>query len=314
MLASQRPEPYPVCCGLVFNIQRYSLHDGPGIRTTVFLKGCPLRCAWCHNPEGIDRQAEILRDPARCIACGRCREGCPARAAALIERTGPPQDEAPRCVRCGTCAGQCPAEARRLVGRRMTVAEVLAEILRDRMFYDDSRGGATFSGGEPLLQPEFVLAALEACRSREIHTAVDTSGYVPREVLLAAAPWTGLFLYDLKILDDQRHRRFTGVSNRLILENLHALGQVHENIWVRMPLVPGVNDAPGDLEEIARLAASIPGVRQINLLPYHAAGSAKLARLGKTCPGGDLQPPPPELIEQMAARLQHLGVPVLAGG
>jgi pyruvate formate lyase activating enzyme len=299
--------------GLVFNIQRYSLDDGPGIRTTVFLKGCPLECAWCHNPEGIDRQPEILRDPSRCIACGRCREGCPAGGAAPIGRADPWRDEAPQCVRCGTCARQCPAEARRLVGRRMTVAEVLAEILRDRMFYEDSRGGATFSGGEPLLQPQFVLAALEACRSREIHTAVDTSGYVPREVLLAAARWTDLFLYDLKLLDDQRHRRFTGVSNRLILENLHALGQAHGNLWVRMPLVPGVNDAPGDLEEAVRLAASIPGVRQINLLPYHATGIAKFARLGKTSPGGHLQPPR-ELIEQMAARLQHLGVPVLAGG
>jgi pyruvate formate lyase activating enzyme len=196
----------------------------------------------------------------------------------------------------------------------MTVAEVLAEILRDRMFYDDSQGGATFSGGEPLAQPEFVLAALDACRSREIHTAVDTCGYVPREVLLAAARTTDLFLYDLKILDERRHRHFTGVSNRPIVENLRALGQVHGNVWVRMPLVPGVNDAPEDLEQLARLAASIPAVRQINLLPYHATGIAKLARLGKTSSGRPLQAPPPELVQQTAARLRELGVPVLTGG
>lgn len=300
--------------GLVFNIQRYSLHDGPGIRTTVFLKGCPLECAWCHNPEGIDCRPEILRDPSRCIACGRCREGCPAGGAVPIGQDGQWQDATPQCIRCGNCAQQCPAEARRLVGRRMTVAEVLAEILRDRMFYEDSCGGATFSGGEPLLQPEFVLAALGACRSREIHTAVDTSGYVRPEVLLAAARLADLFLYDLKILDDQRHRRFTGVSNQLILANLHALGQVHRNIWLRMPLVPGVNDAPDHLEQVVRLAASIPGVRQINLLPYHAMGAAKFVRLGKTSPGGRIEPPPPEWVEQMAARLQHLGVPVLTGG
>jgi pyruvate formate lyase activating enzyme len=196
----------------------------------------------------------------------------------------------------------------------MTVAEVLAEILRDRMFYDDSQGGATSSGGEPLAQPEFALAALEACRAREIHTAVDTCGYVPREVLLAAARTTDLFLYDLKILDQRRHRRFTGVSNQPIVENLRALGQVHGNVWVRIPLVPGVNDAPEDLEQLARLAASIPAVRQINLLPYHATGTAKLARLGKTSSGGPLQAPSPELVQQTAARLRELGVPVLTGG
>jgi len=196
----------------------------------------------------------------------------------------------------------------------MTVAEVLAEILRDRIFYEDSCGGATFSGGEPLLQAEFVLAALEACRRREIHTAVDTSGHVRQEVLLAVARLADLFLYDLKILDDERHRQFTGVSNRLILENLHALGQVHRNIWVRIPLLPGINDAPGGLESLARLAASIPGVRQINLLPYHAMGTAKCARLGKAHPGADLVPPPAEVVEQTAARLQQFGVPVLTGG
>jgi pyruvate formate lyase activating enzyme len=196
----------------------------------------------------------------------------------------------------------------------MTAAEVLAEILRDRVFYEDSGGGATFSGGEPLMQPEFLMALLAACRDREIHTAVDTSGYARQEDLLAAARSADLFLYDLKILDDQRHRRYTGVSNRSILENLHALGQVHGNIWVRMPLVPGVNDGPGDLEDVVRLAASVPGVRQVNLLPYHATGAAKFRRLGKAYPGDALVTPPAELVEQTAARLQNLGVPVISGG
>jgi pyruvate formate lyase activating enzyme len=300
--------------GTVFNIQRYSLDDGPGIRTTVFLKGCPLRCIWCHNPEGMDPQPEILLSPSRCIACGRCRAGCAARGAGPISQECPAEDESPRCIRCGACARACPAEARRLVGRRMTAAEILAEIARDRVFHEGSGGGATFSGGEPLMQPQFLTALLAACREREIHTAIDTSGYVEPEALLAAAVCADLFLYDLKTLDDGRHRRFTGVSNRLILENLHALGQVHGNIWVRMPLLPGVNDAPADIEDVVRLAASIPGVRQVNLLPYHATGVAKFARLGKTYPGGNLVPPPAELVEQTAARLQGLGVPVISGG
>jgi pyruvate formate lyase activating enzyme len=300
--------------GLVFNIQRYSLDDGPGIRTTVFLKGCPLRCAWCHNPEGIDREPEILRDASRCVACGQCREHCPERGAGPMGFDGQWQEKTARCMRCGTCAEQCPTEARRLVGYHMTVAEILAEILRDRLFYEDSGGGATLSGGEPLLQPDLVLGVLEACRRREIHTAVDTSGYVPRETLLAAARWTDLFLYDLKTLDDGLHRQFTGVSNRLILENLRALGQRHANIWIRVPLVPGINDAADHLEQVARLAATLPSVRQINLLPYHATATAKFLRLGKTYSGGHFAPPPREQVEQMAARLQVLGVPVFAGG
>ena len=219
--------------GLIFNIQRYSLHDGPGIRTTVFLKGCPLRCVWCHNPEGIDHEPEIFRDASRCIACGRCREGCPGRGAAPMGLDGHGPDEAARCIRCGTCAQQCPAEARRFVGRHVTVAETMAEIARDTLFYEESAGGVTLSGGEPLLQPDFALAVLETCRKREIHTGVDTSGYVPRETRLAAACWTDLFLYDLKTLDDELHRQFTGVSNRLSLDNLRAVVQVHANIWLR---------------------------------------------------------------------------------
>ena len=250
----------------------------------------------------------------RCTACGRCREACPQGGARPVDgnadsavppsekkgtvpicRDGPeagtidrwsshkwrPSPFSTSCIRCGACVDACPSEARQLVGRRMTVAEVLAEIVKDRIFYDDSRGGATFSGGEPFAQPEFLLALLAACRRREIHTAVDTSGYVDPEDLLASARWTDLFLYDLKILDDARHRRYTGVSNRDPGEPARP-GPGARNIWVRMPLVPGVNDARRDLEDVVRLAASVPGVRQVNLLPYHATGAAKFARLGKT--------------------------------
>jgi len=305
--------------GLVFDIQRYCLHDGPGIRTTVFLKGCPLRCAWCHNPEGIDDSPDILRNAARCVDCGNCRSVCPAvlmagapAGAGPLASENQAEKELSRCVRCGACTEACPAEARRLVGRSMTVAEVLREIMHDRLFHDGSGGGATVSGGEPFMQVPFLLGLLEACRSREIHTAVDTSGYVRQQDLLAAARLVDLFLYDVKTLDDDCHRRYTGVSNRLILDNLHALGQAHENIWVRVPLIPGVNDDPAGLEAVVRLAASVGGVRQVHLLPYHATGEAKYDRLGRKHADGFS--PPAESAHQKVAGLQDLGLPVFIGG
>ena len=304
--------------GLVFNIQKYSLHDGPGIRTTVFLKGCPLECWWCHNPEGMSAEPEIFVAEGRCAECGRCCEVCPAGWTSLPVQAsrdglgGPSYP--PGCVRCGACVEACPTQARQLLGRRMTAAEVVSEIEKDHIFYDDSRGGATFSGGEPFAQTPFLLELLRACREREIHTAVDTTGFVNQDALLAAARWTNLFLYDIKILDDARHRRYTGVSNELILDNLKILGREHGNVWVRVPIVPGVNDAPGDLEATVRFAASVPGVRQVNLLVYHHTGAYKFSRLGRPYLAEFVPEPAPEFLSQAAARLQCLGVPIVVGG
>jgi pyruvate formate lyase activating enzyme len=284
--------------GLVFNIQRYSIQDGPGIRTTVFLKGCPLRCWWCHNPESQAPEPEITVIETRCTQCGECLSACPQSAAGgfrgtdfqsvdagtvpiLAERKWDCPPSLVRCTRCGACVEACPTEARQLVGRRMTVDEVLAEVLKDRLFYDDSGGGVTFSGGEPLVQPEFLMGLLAACRARAIHTAVDTSGYAPQEQLLSAAGLTDLFLYDLKTMDDARHLECTGVSNAAILENLIALGRVHQNIWIRIPIIPGFNDDAEQLDAAARFVASIPAVRQVSLLPYHPTGIHKSRWLGR---------------------------------
>jgi pyruvate formate lyase activating enzyme len=195
----------------------------------------------------------------------------------------------------------------------MTAAEVVTEIEKDHIFYDDSRGGVTCSGGEPLAQAAFLVELLQACRQREIHTTVDTSGYAEPDALLAVARWTNLFLYDIKVLDDARHRLYTGVSNASILENLKLLGREHGNIWVRVPIVPGLNDAESDLAATVRFAASVPGVQQINLLTYHHTGAYKFARLGKPCRTGAVRPLDPESLGQAAARLQGLGVPVIAG-
>lgn len=298
--------------GLIFDIQRFSVHDGPGIRTTVFFKGCPASCWWCHNPESQSRRPQVLVLEGRCLDCGTCIEACPHGV--LGENGGDGLEPRPVCQLCGTCVEACPSGARRMAGTRVTVREVLEEIVKDRLFFDDSGGGATFSGGEPLLQFMFLRAVLEACRVRGIHTAVDTCGYAPRDHLMAIVPWTDLFLYDLKIMDHERHRTYTGVSNEPILRNLQALGRVHENIRIRVPVVPGFNDDLENMESTARFAASVAGVRQVSLLPYHATGRPKFDRLGREDCLGYVPPPSRERIERLAQCFRSFGLETKTGG
>ena len=298
--------------GLVFNIQSYSVHDGPGIRTTVFLKGCPLRCWWCHNPESQSVEPEVALDPARCIRCGACLDVCPGPAMTFGDAE-PTVDRA-GCIRCGRCAQACMTQAREMVGREMTVPEVMDRILRDRLFQEDSGGGVTLSGGEPLMQPEFARVLLEACRAEEIPTAVDTCGFAPEEDLESIARVTDLFLYDLKTMDDHKHRRYTGVSNRLVLSNLERLGRVHPQIWVRIPVVPGYTDDPATIVEAARFAASIPGVRQLHLLPFHPLAAHKAARVGMHAWMKGTPRPTSEQMAALAERLEFVKIPVLIGG
>jgi pyruvate formate lyase activating enzyme len=298
--------------GLVFNIQSYCVHDGPGIRTTVFLKGCPLRCWWCHNPESQSVEPEISLDPSRCIRCGACLAVCPG-VAASVEESAAAVDRA-ACIHCGRCAEVCSAQARENVGQTMTVAQVMDRVLRDRLFYEDSGGGMTLSGGEPLMQPEFAHALLAACRVEEIPTAVDTCGYTARETLESIAQVTDLFLYDLKTLDDRLHRMYTGVSNGLILSNLERLGRIHSQIWVRIPVVPDHNDDPAAIVQTARFAASIPGVRQIHLLPYHPLASHKSARFGMQDRMNGTPSPSVRAMTELAEQLRCVEIPVLIGG
>jgi len=296
--------------GLVFNIQRYSIQDGPGIRTTVFLKGCPMDCWWCHNPESQSPEPEIVVIEGRCMRCGECRKVCPQEGAGAPKT--PDGDR--RCIRCGACVAACPTGARQMVGRPMTAADVLAEVLKDRVFYEESGGGVTFSGGEPLLQPAFLKAVLAACRSARLHTAVDTCGFAPKEDLLAIAPLADLFLYDLKFMDEASHVRYTGASGAGILDNLRALGRVHGNIWIRVPIIPGINDSADHLEALARCASSLAGVRQVNVLPYHEAGAYKSARAGKAYRLQKIAPPSQERMEDVAAKFRGHGLNVRIGG
>jgi pyruvate formate lyase activating enzyme len=297
--------------GIVFDIRRFSIHDGPGIRTTVFFKGCPLACPWCHNPEGIDPTPALVYHANRCVHCGACLPSCPQGAISL--RDGTVLTDRSRCLQCGDCTEACYAEAREMAGRSMSVAKVMAEVGRDVVFYDESGGGVTFSGGEPLLQADFLLALLQACRVQGFHTALDTCGYAPWETLDRVREYIGLFLYDVKLMDEARHRRCTGVSNAPILENLRRLAGHGQRIVLRLPLIPGVNDDAGNVRATGALAAELR-IPEVDVLPYHQAGVDKYGRLEMDYTLPDTRPPDAEQMEKVAATLREFGLVVKIGG
>ena len=297
--------------GTIFNIQRYSIHDGPGIRTTVFLKGCPLSCWWCHNPESQKYGVQLVLWRERCIGCGECKRVCPEGA--ISGGTFPPVIDSEKCSGCGRCAEVCPAVALEMVGKTVSSEYVMREIEKDLIFYDQSGGGVTFSGGEPLMQPEFLAELLEKCKAGDIHTTVDTSGYANWEVLSGIAGITDLFLYDIKHMDDLVHTRTVGVSNRVILENLEMLARLHNNIIIRFPLVPGINDDRANIEKTAQFVSRV-GIREVNILSYHNTGMDKYARLGRDYRLTDTREPSKELIDSAYGIFSQYGINVKIGG
>lgn len=295
----------------VINIQKYSIHDGPGIRTTVFFKGCPLKCWWCHNPESQNPDHEIMFFKERCTNCGVCIKRCPQKAVEAQEKY--PKTDESKCTLCGKCTDFCPNSAKEYVGKDMTVQELMQELIKDEVFYDESGGGVTFSGGEPLVHVEFLNEILEHCIKRGIHTALDTSGFAPWEKLEQIVDKIDLFLYDIKLINNEKHLKYTGVENVNILRNLRKLSDRGCNIYIRMPIIAGINDDDEHINEVIKFISSL-NILQVNLLPYHKMGMDKYRRLKMQYNLTGMEQPSNESMEKIKDRFKNSGIKVEIGG
>ena len=300
---------------LIFDIKRYAIHDGPGIRTTVFVKGCPLRCVWCHNPESWSTEPQRLYKRNKCIGCGSCVKACPQQALVLTPKGIRPAGGT--CLACGACAEACPALALEICGREWTMDELLAEIEKERSVMEHGGGGVTLSGGEPLLHPSFTLPFLQALGERGFHRAVDSSLFAAPELVRAAADECELFLLDLKCMDSDVHRRYTGVPNEPILDNLRLIAGLDHPYYIRIPLITEVNASEENIDASARFLASLDRKPEVvDLLPYHDIGKGKHERMGTVYnpEGMSLSTPSQKVIERCTARLKAAGLNVRIGG
>jgi pyruvate formate lyase activating enzyme len=296
--------------GVVFDIQRFSIHDGPGIRTTVFLKGCPLACLWCASPESQSTSPSLLVRGVNCRRSGACEKICPERAVVLVDGEGRKVDWN-LCNHCLQCVEACVYGAMAACGREMRVDEIVAEAIRDRAFYETSNGGVTISGGEPLLQSEFLLALLRALKDEGVHTALDTSGFAPWGSLEAVLGLVDLVLYDIKHLESEVHRRATGVPNELILENLRkAAGR--SPVWLRVPLISGFNDSDEHIESLVGLAKEVDA-EKISLLPYHEGGRAKCEQVGRSYEFNEGRAPDDDRVQRLKGLIESGGITASIG-
>ena len=298
---------------LIFDIKRYAINDGPGIRVVIFFKGCNLRCTWCHNPESISAKAEKMYAPAKCIKCGTCVEACPENAITLTNEGIVTNPEL--CKMCGKCAEVCPTKAIEMSGKVMTVPEIMDIIEKERIFFDQSGGGVTFSGGEPLVHKKMLIELLDECGKRGIHRAVDTAGNVSTETILEVAKRTDLFLYDLKIMDSALHWKWIQAGNERILHNLKVISGIGAHVIIRIPLIGGVNDTDENIEQTAKFISELPGEKKpVHLLPYHTIAEHKYAKLGRPDNFEKLKEPDSETLARAVARFGKFGIEASVGG
>lgn len=292
----------------ITNIQKFSIHDGDGIRTTVFFKGCPLKCEWCHNPETQRFEKEMEVDGEKCTGCGTCASVCPNGAVRMTEDHRPAWDPK-ACTFCGKCENFCPAGVREIVGREYTVKELTKELMKDQMFYEESGGGVTFSGGEVMsMDMDFILAMAKELKRQDVTLTIDTCGYVPYERFEKILPYVNTFLYDVKVMDPELHKKYMGTDNKLILENLIRLSQDGARIYIRIPTIKEVNGNEENMKEtIAFLKEHDIHPAGVNLLPYHDTGSGKYAKLDMEYKGTDLHAPDKEEMEALAALFVNAG-------
>lgn len=298
---------------LIFDIKRYAINDGPGIRLVVFFKGCNLHCAWCHNPESISAKIEKMYATAKCIKCGSCVDACPENAITLTPDgiiTDPYL-----CKMCGKCAEVCPTKAMEMSGKEMSVSEIMDSIEKERVFFDQSGGGVTFSGGEPLVHTKMLVELLDQCGKRGIHRAVDTAGNASTETILNVARQTDLFLYDLKMMDSVQHKKWINSGNEKILHNLKAIAEAGAHIIIRIPLIGGVNDTDENIEQTAKFISALAGdKKEVHLLPYHNIARNKYLKLGKADDFETLYEPDKKTLARVITKFSEFGIKASVGG
>jgi pyruvate formate lyase activating enzyme len=301
--------------GVVFNIQRYSIHDGPGIRTTVFMKGCPLRCMWCQNPESQAFKPELFFNKEKCTGCGQCAAVCPEKAVEILE--GKAVTDRSVCTACGLCVEGCPAEAREIMGKSMTADEVVEEVMKDEVFYRTSGGGVTLSGGEPFAQADFSASILSLCKAKGVHTAIETCGYARWEIAEKVLPFVDLVLFDLKQMSGVEHLKLTGAPNSLILQNLKRIRhERHIPVLLRIPVIPGYNDSSENIRATSRFVAhELDPSMQVHLIPYHRLGVSKTEQLEMPCVQTSIAPPDEEDVLHLKELMEMEGLKkVIIGG
>jgi len=298
---------------LIFDVKRYAINDGPGIRITIFLKGCPLSCKWCHNPESQNRLQQKMYASNKCIGSLECIKACPNEALTLT-----PQGIVTNgnlCEMCGKCAEVCPTKAMEMTGDLMTVDQVMTQIKKETMLMDKSEGGVTFSGGEPLLHHKFLIQLLDACGEEEIHRCVDTTGYAQTDILLEVAKRTDHFLYDLKMMDSSKHKKWTGIGNEKILENLKTLAATGARINIRIPLIKGINDDDKNIHDSAQFIRDLEGTKPlVNILPFHNIAEKKYEKLGEDYDKGEMAEPELKRQEEVVEIFKSYGIDAIIGG